>query len=925
MRNTQNLKSAHRHEYKTQTNGFTKLSSVAATAILLAVSNFAADFATINSNIENGTTAQKYYYFTSTQKKINLTKNTVKQNDFSGSVIAALSDENLNKDKDLSGYALNVKNLDFLSVKIKPRILAAGAYSSNVSQNTLNLSGSVNGTNVEARGGHSYKGTAQNNKVNITASKIDAVLGGSSRIAKANSNKVVIKSNGQTASEVRVAHGGRTWFSKNGAHNNEVTVIGSNAFWVYGGESQGGDITSNKVAVMSDGKLKSLSRGVFGGKSVNGTKGNVNQNEVTIIGSDVEASYEEDSGVYGGRAGYGNANLNKVAVISDGKNRSIVQANIYGGRSVGRSSFGAAPSEVNQNEVTLIGSEAAEIYGGETRGGNANLNKVALRSDGINKSQAGIVYGGKSLTNSADKNEVGIFDSAVREDVYGGHTGYGTGNVDANKITLSDANIGGSVYGGYNEGFTGSAINNIINLKNSVRVGGDIIGGKAESQMHISGNTLNVYSNDVTAANVKNFETYNFYLPQDTKAGSDIISLSSNEDTDLKGAKFKVTIDGRAPKLNINETVNLIKKTGASGKILTDDEIKYETASGALNDYKFEIKKTGDTTLSATLKEKSPGSKGKRLLKSAAAPTNLNGKMNDVASDAIGSVEIDLNHLENANLFAMKDSYARLAYADKLDFRSDAGAPDLGIGERERLIMSFAGINGFKANYDKSDTDLKGFAVAAGLAAKIDEKVFGLFAEHGYAKFDNPNFDGKVKNYGGGVFARFNLQNDFYVDTLLRVGKTKSEFSGYDTQATYYGANLGVGKKLNFGDFSMDNGVSYAFFYTGSDETDIGGRIIKFDDTKTNITKIYSKLIYNGEKFSPYAKAKFEYKFNSNTQIRALQDEDGLSFNPKGYSAGGELGLRYTPSQATQLNFSVTHIFGKKNETGGRADFAYKF
>ena len=42
----------------------------------------------------------------------------------------------------------------------------------------------------------------------------------------------------------------------------------------------------------------------------------------------------------------------------------------------------------------------------------------------------------------------------------------------------------------------------------------------------------------------------------------------------------------------------------------------------------------------------------------------------------------------------------------------------------------------------------------------------------------------------------------------------------------------------------MDNGVSYAFFYTGSDETDIGGRIIKFDNTKTNITKIYSKLIY---------------------------------------------------------------------------------
>lgn len=444
----------------------------------------AADWNVANSKVENGASNEKYNYYSGGRKSLNLNESDFAN--LSGNIAFALSDENVNSNADLSGHALNLNSIDFSRANVK-RIFGAASYSGAVTKNIVKAAGCSNGANVEIRGGHSYKGKAEGNIVNITASKVDTVLGGSSRNGIADKNKVVIKSNGQKASEVRVVHGGRTWFSNRGANGNEVQVVGSHAFWIYGGESQGGSVSGNKVTLSSDGKNKSLARGVFGGKSRNGTKADVNGNEVSIIGSDVEESHEVDSGVFGGRAEFGSANQNKVSISSDGKNRSIINSNVYGADSTGTNIFGQTPSQANKNEVKIIGSVVnGDVFGANSVFGSTNENTVSIASDGTNRSKVKNVYGGKSGANAATKNAVKVTNSDVNGDIYGGYSE--DADAKGNSITIEETNVEGSVYGGYSK--NGDASDNTLNF-NSGKVKDFLYGGYSENK-NVSGNTINI-------------------------------------------------------------------------------------------------------------------------------------------------------------------------------------------------------------------------------------------------------------------------------------------------------------------------------------------------------------------------------------------------------------------------------------------------
>lgn len=520
----------------------TKL-SVALRAVLFSVAPnlaLASDWSSANSKVENGSINQKYNYYSGAKKSLSLNAQDIANEALSGNIAFALSDENINANKDLSGYKLNLKNVDFLTSNLK-QIYGAASHSGTVSQNTVNVSNSSDGVNTQIRGGHSYKGKAEGNIVNITASKVDTVLGGSSRNGIADKNKVVIKSNGQKASEVRVVHGGRTWFSNRGANGNKVQVVGSHAFWIYGGESQGGSVSGNKVTLSSDGKNKSLARGVFGGKSRNGTKADVNGNEVSIIGSDVEESHEVDSGVFGGRAEFGNANQNKVSISSDGKNRSIINSNVYGADSTGTNIFGQTPSQANKNEVKIIGSVVnGDVFGANSVFSDTNENTVSIASDGANRSNVKNVYGGKSGANAAMKNVVKLADSDVNGDVYGGHSE--GADATGNFVTIKEANVEGSVYGGYSE--SGDASDNTLNF-NSGKVKDFLYGGYSENK-DVSGNTINIKGGNLAKTSIYSGRT----LSGD--AGNNAVNISGGDmparifgaRASKKAQKNSVTIEG---------------------------------------------------------------------------------------------------------------------------------------------------------------------------------------------------------------------------------------------------------------------------------------------------------------------------------------------------------------------------------------------
>ena len=105
--------------------------------------------------------------------------------------------------------------------------------------------------------------------------------------------------------------------------------------------------------------------------------------------------------------------------------------------------------------------------------------------------------------------------------------------------------------------------------------------------------------------------------------------------------------------------------------------------------------------------------------------------------------------------------------------------------------------------------------------------MLGAFA---IPTFDNSDedakIDGRVRNYGFGIFSRLNLPRDFYIDLMAKAGRSKTKVDAkdvdYKISMPYYNASFGVGKKIKFDSFILDSGLNYALSYVGSDETDIG-------------------------------------------------------------------------------------------------------
>jgi len=103
--------------------------------------------------------------------------------------------------------------------------------------------------------------------------------------------------------------------------------------------------------------------------------------------------------------------------------------------------------------------------------------------------------------------------------------------------------------------------------------------------------------------------------------------------------------------------------------------------------------------------------------------------------------------------------------------------------------------------------------------------MLGAFA---MPTFDNSDedakIDGRVRNYGLGIFSRLNLPRDFYIDLMAKAGRSQTKVDAkdvdYKTSMPYYNASFGVGKKIKFGSFMLDGGLNYALSYVGSDEAD---------------------------------------------------------------------------------------------------------
>ena len=840
-----------------------------------------------------------------------------------------------------------------------------GAYtegSGAVTNNKVIISGSMTEMNRNpVTGAISLgSGTVAYNSVKATGGNIYSIFGGGSVEGIAEYNSVTVE--GDTIIEDMVAGG---MAMKGVARHNSVTISGTAEIKgeVFGGTVDGGgnpaDLIDNSVMI-SGGSI----RGEVYGAYTEGD-GAVTNNSVTISGSAAEVDRE----VFGAYTeGSGIVAYNSVT-LTDG----MINREVYGGASTKNgiaeyNSVTVSGGTINMlatggvsmdnvaryNNVTVTGGTIkGSIYGGMSES-NAIENKVMISGGNI----GGDVFGAESKAeSSATGNEVIIsgtptFESAYGTNIYGASTF--DGEITGNKVTISgrpvfnfndpDKNI--KIYGGYvdNAGnVTGNSveINGDMNFTESLEIYGGyggtgavtgnsvtisgrpifaadsvIYGGYSASGGEVSGNILNIKSTGITVSNIKNFDVYNFYLPDTVQAGDVLLTVtggSSNEQTDLKGSSVNVGITGSAPALKSGDNVTLLHN--ANG-ILADETTVYgKMTQGVSLEYDFTTVLQNGDSLVTTIIKSGISDDTKSLVETQAA--------------AVGFINSGADLLVSSGITSMSKV---------------TSAEDNAI---------FGAMSGGSMRYDTgSHADVKGYNFALGMGKAVANNAgrltFGPFVEYGYGDYtsylDNGvRGDGKTKYYGVGVLARQDDKSGVYYEGSLRYGRMDADYasndlgtagvhSSYDSSSAYYGAHLGIGKVTGLNDTTKAD-VYAKLLYTHQNGDSVtlqgegNGEVYDFDAVDSTRARVGARVskAYS-ERGTGYVGLAYEYEFDGEARA-TVKGFSTPAPSIKGSSGLVELGYILQPQGVNDptINIGLQGWGGKKQGFTGNVDFVWTF
>ena len=696
------------------------------------------------------------------------------------------------------------------------------------------------------------------------------------------------------------------------ANNNSVKVenIEENIVSeIHGGYSLNGQANENKVTIKS---LKTDYKLIVGGRS---ERGYANSNNISV--NDLEFVHGELIGGYSYQA---DANNNKVT----GKN--II------GKNGGYITGGSAYNNANSNEVYLTDiKNIGDIMGGlSKRQGNADKNTVDITSSNI----ARIVIGGVSRGGIANENKVSLKNSYVGSNILGGSARSDAYN---NIVNITSSNIDGDVYGGYS--VESNAINNTVNLfHNSGRdittlgnyflVKGIIHGGfsNGNNKEVISGNKLNVTGKDLIAGNIKNFDEANFNLPQGLKANDIVLQLTEDEDTVLNSVKVNPYVEQGK-----NEAVIKNLKPGQKIYIIKKASIDEDT---------LEEKQAIDKDLEIKSKELTKVTKS--IVSEVGASAVYNVELNKDKSNLFletGAMEptptpnSKLNHTLIPNLAS---SHVVNQMSDLMsDNISNIAMLDNNVSANTDNIISFGYVKGYKSNIGKNDTDVNGAIVDVGIASRADDVLMGGFFEYSYADYDGSansyENDGKINAYAIGALARFDLTNNFFIDSYAKIGKLNNNYTlnGYDNlkidkDSTFYSLGAFLGHDSYFDRFKLTNRLGYAYSNVDGYDLDINGETLNIKDISSKRIKFDSIAYYKANTDTNlYARAKFIYELDGKSSIYAPNIDKTVESKNKGFSGGGEIGVAYDIKPLSNISFGVGAMGGKIDELSANLRFVY--
>ena len=718
--------------------------------------------------------------------------------------------------------------------------------------------------------------------------------------------------------------------------------------WVrmYGGKSTSGDATYNSI-VVSAGKMSR----VFGGNS---NKGVAKNNSVNISGGEITGS------VYGGNSDEGSAAYNSVIIGSDdgGDTVPAVGGDVYGGYTEGTES-----AEYNQviiksgtmgeidggysykgdaigNKVYINGGEMSTVYGGDSSSGDATGNKVYISGDstingsvygGDNSSTGAVidnevyisggtmsfVFGGYSYKGDATGNKVYISGGEV-DGVYGGNSS--DGNATDNKVYISGGKVYGEIYGGMSS--SGAATGNTITISGTpvFEENYTVLYGGYSNSGEVSGNTLNFNSKGLAVANVKNFDVYNFYLPDTVQANDTLLTLTdgAGDGTDLTGST--VNVEGRlagTSSIQNNDRLVLLANSGSeinaggrkelgSGEIMQGVSVVYDYITRMSSDNKQVLVEF--TNGKATAQSKSP------VETQLAAAAFINSGADTVAGSGIASA-------------------VQVA----------------GSGSAEMFGAMSGGSMRYKSG---SYADVQGYNMALGLAKAVDNNAgkltYGSLLEYGWGNYTSHldsgiRADGNTKYYGIGLLARQDNKSGVYYEGSLRYGRMDADYasndlgtagvhSSYDSSSAYYGAHLGIGKVTELNDttkadvyakllYTHQNGDSVTLQGEGNgEEYDFDA----VDSTRARVGARVSKAY--SERGTGYVGLAYEYEFDGEARA-TVKGFSTPSPSIKGSSGLLELGYILQPKGVNDptINIGLQGWGGKKQGVTGNVNFVWTF
>ena len=471
------------------------------------------------------------------------------------------------------------------------------------------------------------------------------------------------------------------------------------------------------------------------------------------------------------------------------------------------------------------------------------------------------------------------------------------------------------------------ASNNTVTILTPVTVsglwGGDVCHGGTST-----GNTLNIAAKNVVTDKVGGFQNMNFYLPSDIANGDTLLTVKGykEEETgeisgnDLTGVTFGVAAQ-RGADLAIGDTVNLV--VGEQG-LVTDDTLKTTTSMTVPEDiatdtnYQLGISRKDANTIMATVTGRTLSPNDKRMATTGKSPAETRAA---VATQVNAGADLLAGQgMSNAADAAASEQAGRAGAAAQ---RAGGYAPFAAVG-----VSSLRAQSG-------SHVDTKGIGLALGFARELKNKsgklLVGPVLEYGHGRYDSyqddgSKADGKSHYWGVGIIAKQTNNNGLYYEGSLRIGKAKSDYGrddavfgrmGYDSDSTYWGVHLGIGKVQDIGhDNTLDYYGKYFYSHTGGDTVFIRGlnAMADFGAVDSHRLRVGARVTHAvNEKNKIYGGLAYQYEFNGDARVTYNPGGTAPSPSVKGSSGMLELGWQVKPGRSPMvIDLGVTGWAGKQ-------------